>query len=373
MNARKPVVLVVDDEPMNLLILEETLGYLYEVHAAQNGRTAFEYMCQGGCVDLILTDVKMPEMDGFELCRRLKTEKHTCDIPLLFLTSLDSPVDEEKGLTLGAEDFIHKPISPPVVLARVRNHLELAQARSRLSQRNAELETLVQRRTHEVLEQKQQVITSQSAVITAFCTLAEARDNETGNHILRTQCYVETLARFLRHHPRYAPELDCEEVIQALCKSAPLHDIGKVAIPDTILLKPGRLSEDEWVIMRKHAAFGRDAIVKAERELGATASFLRYAREIAYGHHEKWDGSGYPEGHAGDAIPLSARLMAVADVYDALISRRVYKPPFPHEQAIAMILEGQGKHFDPDIAGALVAIGGEFRAIAAELRDEQTQ
>ena len=369
MSDRRPTLLIVDDEPVSLLILEETLGHDYAVQAAQDGRIALEYLLAGRPAELILSDVIMPAMDGFELCRRIKADERTRDIPLLFLTSLDSAIDEEKGLGLGAEDFIHKPISPPIVLARVRNHLELARARTRLHDRNAELELIVLERTREILDQKQQIITSQGAVIKAFCTLAEARDNETGNHILRTQHYVETLARHLCRLPRFATELD-DDAIQSLFKSAPLHDIGKVAIPDSILLKPGRLTPAEWAVMRRHAEYGRDAIAQAERELGATASFLRYAREIAYSHHEKWDGSGYPQGLAGETIPLSARLMAIADVYDALISRRVYKDAYPHAQAVDMILEGGGTHFDPDMAAAFGDIAGEFRDIARSYHDD---
>jgi putative two-component system response regulator len=361
-------LLIIDDEPINLLILEDLLVPEYDVHAESNAADALAYVGEGNSVDLILSDVMMPGMTGFELCRLLKADERSRDIPLLFLTSLDSDADEEQGLLLGAEDFIHKPISPPVVLARVRNHLELASARLILRERNARLELLVQERTRELIEQKVQIIASQGAVITAFCTLAEARDNETGNHIFRTQRYVGALAQRLSRHPRFADELS-DEVIRALFKSAPLHDIGKVAVPDTVLLKPGPLSEAEWVIMRRHTEYGRDAIVQAERQLGASGAFLRYAREIAYGHHEKWDGSGYPQGLAGEAIPLSARLMAVADVYDALISRRVYKEAFPHEQAVRIIVEGAGRHFDPDIARAFVEISEVFREIAFNYSD----
>jgi putative two-component system response regulator len=363
-------ILVIDDELTNRLILEETLAPHYAVQALPDGLAAQQYLSGGGAVDLVLSDVMMPHMDGFAFCRWLKADERTRDIPLLFLTSLDSDADEEKGFLLGAEDFIHKPISPAIVLARVRTHLELARTRVQLHARNADLELLVIQRTHELLAQKQQVISAQGAVITAFCSLAEARDNETGNHIQRTQRYVEALGRRLMSHPRFAPELD-EETLQLLFKSAPLHDIGKVAIPDAILLKPGSLSSEEWTIMRRHTEFGHAAILEAGRNLGDTAGFLRYASEIAWCHHEKWDGGGYPRGLAGEAIPLSARLMAVADVYDALISKRVYKPAYPHEQAAKIINEGSGRHFDPDVAAAFGEIEEEFRDIAASFRDEE--
>jgi len=371
-------VLIVDDQADNLLILEDVLSEHYEVHPATSGSEALTYLAGGGGADLILLDVMMPELDGFEVCRRLKASESTRSIPVMFLTGLDRPEDEELGFSLGAEDFIHKPISPAVVIARVRTHLALSRATRALERRNADLELLVAKRTTEISEQsrrlvtsKQEVIAAQAATITAFCALAEARDNETGNHIRRTQHYVRILAEALREHPRFKAELD-EEVIQLLFKSAPLHDVGKVATPDAILLKKGKLTPEEWVIMKQHCEYGRNAILQAEKALGevADASFLRYAAEIAYGHHERWDGTGYPQGQSGDAIPLSARLMAVADVYDALISRRVYKPPFPHEQALAMIVEDRGSHFDPDIVDALIQVAGEFASIARNFRDE---
>jgi len=362
-------ILVIDDELTNRLILEETLAPHYAVHALSDGLEARKYLSSGGSADLILSDVMMPNLDGFAFCRWFKSDERTRDIPLLFLTSLESDADEEQGFLLGAEDFIHKPISSSIVLARVRTHLELARTRAQLHARNVDLELLVMQRTHELLDQKQQVISAQGAVITAFCSLAEARDNETGNHILRTQNYVEALARRLVRHPRFAPDLG-EETIQLLFKSAPLHDIGKVAIPDAILLKPGPLSAEEWAVMRQHTVHGWAAIQEAGRNLGASADFLHHAAEIAWCHHEKWDGSGYPRGLAGDAIPLSARLMAVADVYDALISRRPYKPPFDHGKASALIVEGRGKHFDPDITDTFCEIAEEFRDIAASHRDK---
>ncbi len=369
-------ILIVDDQPENLPILEAFLGGEYRVHAAQSGQEALAYLDGAGRADLILLDVVMPQLDGFEVCRRVKANPRLHDIPILFVTSLDSPADEAKGLSLGAEDFIHKPFSPPVVLARVRNQIKLRQLTRLLKQRNVDLEGLVMERTQKILDQseqlmrqKQDMIAAQSATITAFCSLAEARDNETGNHIRRTQNYVKALAEQLRDHPRFRPHLD-DETILLLYKSAPLHDIGKVGVPDAILCKPGKLTPEEWTEMRRHAEYGRDAIAQAEGELGEQqGGFLRYAREIAYGHHEKWDGSGYPQGTAGEAIPVSARLMAVADVYDALISKRVYKPAYTHERALAIIQQGRGRHFDPDVADALQAIEAIFAEVARRYGD----
>ena len=370
-------ILAVDDQPDNLLILEELLGDRYTVHSVGNGTAALEFLDTGARVDLILLDVMMPGLNGYEVCERLKGNPAHHLIPVIFLTSLDSAADEERALRLGAEDFIHKPFSPPVVMARVANHLKLSRFTALLRERNDDLERLVVERTREIrqkadelLRQEELLISAQDSTIRAFCSLAEARDNETGNHIRRTQNYVKALALRLRAHPRFSAELT-DETVELLFKSAPLHDVGKVAIPDAILLKPGKLSEDEWRIMKQHAEYGRAAIASAEKEMGANhRSYLRYAREIAYGHHERWNGTGYPQGIAGDAIPVSARLMAAADVYDALISRRVYKPAFPHETAISMIAAERGAHFDPDVVDALLAIRDEFQDIARRYSDQ---
>lgn len=362
-------ILIADDQPSILLVLEEMLEERFEVHAFADGKGLLDYVHQGGAVDLVLTDVVMPLVDGFEVCRQLKADERTRDIPVLFLSSLESDTDEAFGLSLGAEDFIHKPFSLPVVLARVRNHLALADASKQLSRRNDELEQLVAERTREVVRRGEQLISAQDAIITALCSLADVRDNETGNHILRTQAYVRLLAEDLRTQPAFAPQLD-EENIAMITKSAALHDVGKVAIPDAILLKPGKLDADERAIMQHHCAYGRDTIARAIGGMAAdSGSYLHYAEEIAYSHHERWDGTGYPQGLQGTAIPLSARLMAIADVYDALISRRVYKPAFPHPQVVGIIAEERGKQFDPDMVDAFLRVADQFENIALSYLD----
>jgi putative two-component system response regulator len=370
------LILVVDDQHMDLLILEDLLSTRYQVVTATTGQEALDYFAAGKTADLILLDVMMEGMDGFSMCRQLKSQALTKEIPIIFLTGLDSPKEEEYGLSLGAEDFIHKPCSAPVVLARVHNHLSLSAARAELRMHNQNLAYLVDQRTQEMLRQSEELLrvqremlAAQGATIMAFCSLSEARDNETGNHIRRTQNYVLALANRLKHHPQYQAVLD-DETIELLYKSAPLHDIGKVAVPDAILLKPGKLNEEEWQVMRCHCLYGRNAVMDAEKVLGNDSdSFLRYAREIAFSHHERWDGSGYPCGLARDSIPLSARLMAVADVYDALISKRVYKAAYSHETAIAMITEENGQHFDPDIVAVLLEISDQFAEIALQFND----
>ena len=369
-------VIAVDDQPDNLLILEDYLGREFAVTTLAHGQQLIDFFAAGSLADLILLDVVMPMPDGYTLCRWLKTGPLTRDIPVMFLTSLESSTDEAFALSLGAEDFIHKPLSQAVVLARVRNHLLLAQARKSLQDQNRTLERLVAERTRKIQEQADelarrsgQIIAAQSATISAFCSLVEARDNETGNHILRTQHYMLALCEVMRLSPNHALELSDENITQ-IFKSAPLHDIGKVAIPDHILLKPGKLDPAEWEIMKKHAEYGAKAIAAAQGEIGdANTSFLEYARLIALTHHERWDGSGYPRGLAGDAIPLAGRMMAVADVYDALISRRVYKPALSHEAAIAIIVRERGKHFDPEVIDRLMTIAPRFAEIALRFAD----
>jgi putative two-component system response regulator len=360
-------VLIVDDSLTSIELLGNILGVEYDINFASSGAEALELAAKFP-PDLVLLDVVMPGIDGFEVCRRLRANPASRDIPVIFLTSLESAVDEEYGLSLGAEDFIHKPVSPPVVLARVRNHLVLANAKRELQRHNNELERLVEERTKEIFHRDQELIATQTATITAFCSLAEARDNETGNHIRRTQNYVRVLAEALRDHPRFRTAL-YGNTIELLFKSAPLHDVGKVAIPDAILLKPGKLTAEEWEIMKRHCVAGRDAIVAAANVLISGSSYLTYAAEIAYCHHERWDGKGYPRGLAGEDIPVSARLMAVADVYDALITKRVYKEAFPHDESIQIMAEERGTHFDPDIFDAMLSVTDRFQAIAQQYRD----
>jgi putative two-component system response regulator len=358
----KESVLIVDDTPDNLALISSVLKNYYAIRIANSGERALKVATTLPYPDLILLDIMMPDMDGYEVCRRLKADAATADIPVIFLTAKTDIEDEQKGFDSGCVDYIVKPVSPPIVLARVKTHLLLKSARDFLKDQNAYLEDEVARRTREVQ-------TIQDVTIMAMASMAETRDNETGNHLRRTQYYVKVLAEKLRSNPRFSRTLNDDRTIELLHKSAPLHDIGKVGIPDHILLKPGRLTPEEFEIMKTHTTLGRDAIVAAEKLCDVPNSFLQFAREIAYSHQEKWDGSGYPQGLAGEQIPVSARLMAVADVYDAVISKRVYKPSYPHEQAIEIIREGRGIHFDPDVADAFVTAADEIKAIALRFAD----
>ena len=358
----KQTILVVDDEPINIMVLSDLLKTDYRIIAAKNAEQALSRVNSDSPPDLILLDVMMPGMDGFDVCRALKSEPRTAAIPVIFVTAMNEEVDETKGLSVGAVDYISKPISPPIVTARVKNHLALKKAQDALNQQNEILEEKVKLRT-------QYLAKTQDVTIYAMATLAETRDNETGNHIRRTQYYVKALAEEIAGQGLYSSELTPDN-IELLYKSAPLHDIGKVGIPDSILLKPGKLTDDEFEIMKTHASLGAEAIIEAEKELGnQETSFLRYAREISACHHEKWNGRGYPLGLAGTDIPLSGRLMAVADVYDALISKRVYKPAFDHDKATEIIIEGRGVHFDPDIVDAFLRLEDRFKEIAAKFKD----
>ena len=354
--SKQLTVLVVDDTASNLVLMNDLLKPYYTVKSAANGVRALKIANSGSPPDLVLLDIMMPEMDGYEVCRQLKADPSTRDIPVIFLTAKTETSDEQMGFELGAVDYITKPISPPIVLARVKTNLQNKAAADFLKDKNAYLEQEVARRTEEVRD-------IQDVTILTLASLAETRDNETGNHIIRTQHYVKLLAEALQGHPRFAQHLD-DATIDLLFKSAPLHDIGKVGIPDSILLKPGKLTPEEFDVMKTHTTLGKTAIEAAESRLGKNVPFLLCAKEIAYSHQEKWDGSGYPQGLAGDAIPVSARLMAIADVYDALISRRVYKAPFTHEAAMAIIQEGRGRHFDPDVVDAFVTIQMHCQAIA---------
>ncbi|MEI6669774.1 MAG: response regulator [Acidobacteriota bacterium] len=359
--AYRPTVLVVDDTPDNVMLLSALLKDTYKVKVVNSGERAIRAVQGAAKPDLVLLDIMMPGLSGYDVIAEFKANPATRDIPVIFLTAMTATEDEKKGLEMGASDYITKPISPPIVMARVKTQLENKAAADLLRGHNAYLEAEVSKRTRELSA-------IQEVTILTMASLAETRDSDTGNHIRRTQHYVKLLAEKLRTHPRFEDALSAD-TIEMLYKSSPLHDIGKVGIPDRILLKPGRLSADEFEIMKTHTTLGRNAIEQAEAQLGLTVEFLRLAKEIAYCHQEKWDGTGYPAGLRGDAIPVSARLMAVADVYDALISRRIYKSGMPHAQAAAIIVEGRGLHFDPDVVDAFVELQPEFRLVAERFAD----
>lgn len=366
-----PTILIVDDEPANLALLNEVLAPHFRVLAANSGQRALALIVTSPQPDLILLDIMMPGKDGYMILREIIQNPATADIPIIFVTALNDEHNEEYGLNLGAVDYISKPIKPALVLARVRTHLELKLARDRMREQNRWLE-------EEVAQRVSEIELVQDVSLAALAELAETRDDDTGNHILRTQSYIAQLTKFYLASDN--TQLD-EHTANMIVKASPLHDVGKVGIPDAILLKPAPLTPEEFAIMKTHAEIGANAIAQAlKRALNmhtpVTDKYARHAldvletaQDIARSHHERWDGKGYPHGLAGEAIPFSARLMALADVYDALISERIYKAAMLPEQAWEIILEGKGKQFDPAVVEAFDACHEEFGHIARRFQD----
>ncbi len=344
-------------------VLVDLLRPTYNLVVARDGAQALERLQGETLPDLALVDVMMPRMDGLELCRRMKSDARLAGIPVIFVSALGQTHNETEGFQCGAVDYITKPISPAIVGARVRTHLALRQASRALALRNQTLEDIVARRTRELAM-------TQDVTIQALASLVETRDHETGGHILRTQRYVKIMADEMRRDPRFQASLT-PRAVELMFKSAPLHDIGKVGIPDAVLLKAGKLTAEEFEIMKTHTTIGRQALMAAAGENSKSSEFLRFAIEITGAHHEKWDGSGYPDGLAGEAIPLSARLMAMADVYDALTSVRIYKRALSHEEAKAIIVAGRGQHFDPGVVDAFLRREAEFAEVARLLADAE--
>lgn len=344
----KDKILIVDDIAENIHFLIEILKDDYSLVAAKDGETALDFAMQTPHPDLILLDIVMPGMDGYDVLVKLKANPKTAKIPVIFVTALGEVGNESKGLELGAIDYVVKPFVPELLKARVRNHLELKSYRDSLQQQ-------VDARTKQLKHSKE-------AAIQAMGVVAEGRDPDMGGHIMRTKLYVRLLAEALAQKPQFKPELTADRIDQ-MYLSAPLHDLGKVAISDRILLKPGKLSTEEFDEMKLHTTIGEKTILEVQSQF-KELELLEVAREIISGHHERWDGSGYPRGLAGEEIPLSARIMAVADVYDALISKRPYKPEYSHDQTVEMIKAEAGQHFDPQIVETFLEIEEQFEQIA---------
>jgi putative two-component system response regulator len=361
-DAEPATVLVVDDTPANLTLMSSVLREHWRVQLANSGAKALE-LAHRQAPDLILLDIMMPGLDGYETCRQLKADPRLSHVPVLFLTAMTQPEDEIRGFECGAADFIHKPFNPHTVVARVRTQIEAKAGRDALRSRETWLQAELDKRLDEVNRLR-------DATLHVMISFAEFRDEDTGFHVKRTQEYVRVLATQLntmRDASRHMPV----EQVDHVARSAPLHDLGKVAIPDHILLKPGKLTEPEMIIMKTHAERGWDMLSRAADRMGSGGQeFLHYGMQIARSHHERWDGRGYPDGLAGEAIPLSARLMAVADVYDALISRRPYKEPMSHAAACAYIEGNAGAHFDPLVVQAFSRARNHVQAIARRWRDE---
>jgi putative two-component system response regulator len=359
----KPTILIVDSASENLMAMKTVLRDRYTVRMAASGEGAFQQMNELPHPELVVLDESLPDMDGYAVLQELRASFLTADIPVLMLSGSADAFGGRKALEAGAVDVLRKPVLSDLLLARIATHIELRRLRNAGRNEPGRVNRLVAERTKQVVEVR-------DAAIMAIACLAEANDTNTARHVRRTQRYFMALARELRFHPAYRLQLGDLD-IALMAQAVPLHDIGKLRVPDAILNKPGRLTLDEFEVMKQHTVYGRDAIASVAGALGGDTRFLRHAHDIAGSHQEKWNGTGYPEGLQGLGIPLSARLMAVADVYDALISERVYKPTFTHETAIELIRQGRGEHFDPDVVDALLVVENEFRMIALDAYDNQ--
>ena len=355
MMMEKCKILVVDDEERNLRLMQALLAPLgHAVSVARNGREAVDLAARLD-VDLVLLDVMMPVMDGFEAARLLKQGEATSRIPVVMVTALRDVEHRVRSLEVGADDFLSKPVDSSELKARVRSLLKVKAYNDHMRDYRRELEAEVARRTEELRLAYAALKESSLDTIVRLSRAAEFKDDDTGAHVLRMSHYSAAVARALG---------DDQEQVEALLHAAPSHDVGKIGIPDRILLKPGRLDEDEWKIMRRHCLFGRRILEGADNDV------LRLAEIVAFTHHEKWDGSGYPCGLRGEDIPRAGRIVAVADVFDALTSRRPYKEPFSIERSFEILREGRGGHFDPEVVDAFFSVEPEILAIKARYLNE---
>ena len=349
----RKIIFIVDDNATSLITAETALEKRYRLLSMTSAREMFGLL-KKWVPDLILMDVAMPDMDGFEALARLKKSNLHAHIPVIFLTALSGAVNEAYGIELGAVDFITKPFSETVLNKRIKNHLQLDEL---IRERTAQLE----RRTNELVESTEELIMLRNGIVCTMADLVERRDKDTGGHLDRTSVYMGILLDAMLMQGLYAELLEDLD-LESLVSSARLHDVGKIVIPDSILNKPGRLSAEEFTIMKEHSTEGERIIDRAIERTGKTG-FLKCAKLFAGYHHERWDGTGYPYGLSGTDIPLHGRLMALIDVYDALVSDRPYKKAFPHEEAVHIILEESGRHFDPDIVRVFNKINHQFKAV----------
>ena len=345
-------ILIVDDTPENLDILSEMLRLRgYTVRPVTSGKQALD-TAMISPPDLILLDINMPDMNGYEVCELLKLNGSLSAIPVIFISALNETLDKVKAFSVGGVDYITKPFQYEEVLARVETHLHIRNLQRELEKHNLNLEEMVKEKIKELYE-------SQMATIQALAEISESRDDDTGKHLDRVQIYCRMLAFELSKNDNYKNVIN-ESYIDNIYFASPLHDIGKVAIPDYILLKPGKLTPDEFEIMKTHTTLGANTLENVRKKYPANA-FINMGIGIAHHHHEKWDGSGYPEGLSGEDIPLSARIMTIADVYDALRSKRIYKEPFTHKDSCDIIIKGTGTQFDPVIIETFKELQESFK------------
>ncbi len=359
---KRQTIMLVDDNQANLNMGKNMLKDYYEVYALPSSERLFKFL-ETVTPDLILLDVSMPNMTGFDVIKILKAHVRYADVPVIFVTSRTDEMDELEGLALGAQDYVTKPFSAPILLKRIENLLLIERQKKELKGLNDNLIEMVKEKTTTISG-------LQSMIIDAIAELVEFRDIVTGGHISRTQKYVELLLNQLVMSNIYDEEILRWENMEYIVPATQLHDIGKIFISDTILNKPGRLSPEEYEIMKTHVACGVQAIRRLQ-EKAYDQPFLKYAEIVADAHHEKWDGSGYPGNLKGSEIPLLGRLMAIADVYDALTSVRPYKEPCTPQEAADIIVSGAGTHFDPVLVGVFKKVSGEFARIASTSQESE--
>jgi len=352
MNNEKKLVVLVDDNSANLRIGKNVLAEKFAVATCPSAEKMFSLL-ENNTPAIIMLDVDMPEMNGYEAIKILKTKPETKDIPVIFLTARNESDDELAGLSLGAIDYITKPFQPQLLLKRIEIHILVEEQRKELKGFNENLRKMVEEKTENVIE-------LQNALLKTMAELVECRDDITGGHIERTQHGVKILLEELEKSGVYQEETKGWDE-NLLLQSCQLHDVGKISISDSILKKPGKLTPEEFDEMKKHTSFGEQIIEKIEA-LAKESDFLNYAKIFAASHHEKWDGTGYPRGLKGDKIPLLGRIMAIADVYDALTSERPYKKAFSHEEAVRIITEGGGTQFDPALVEIFVQAADQFKS-----------
>lgn len=361
----KKKIMIVDDNTTNLAVGKSALQDNYDVLTVNSGERGLQILGKM-LPDLILLDVDMPGMDGYETIKLIKSlNEEAAQIPVIFLTARSDASSELDGLSLGAVDYIHKPFSPPLLQKRIELHLLVQDQKIRLAEQNTLLLDFNKNLQGMVDEKAGKIVRLQDIFITTFSELVEFRDEATGGHIVRTQLYLKALAEKMIERNYYPGTIEQKD-INLLVQSAQLHDVGKINIPDHILNKRGRLTDEEFEIMKRHTTMGKEAIEKIVDKV-EESEFLAHAQIMAYSHHERWDGYGYPLGLAGEDIPIQGRLMAISDVYDALVSERPYKPPFEHDIAVGIILQGKGTQFDPLLVELFEEISDEFHEISKKV------
>jgi len=364
MSVGKKTVIMVDDDLTNLTIGYNTLEKHYDIITLNSGARLLKIL-EKKIPDLILLDVDMPEMNGYETIVQLKGSADFSHIPVIFLTAKNDTTSELKGLSLGAVDYITKPFSPPLLVKRIELHLLVESQKRELMEQKRELERFNKNLQEMVDEKTATVVELQNSILRTIAELVEYRDNITGGHIERTQSYLRILLDALQQTDIYKDEI-ADWDVELLLQSAQLHDVGKIAIEDSILRKPGRLTPEEFEKIKEHAVFGFKVFERIAKNTSQQA-FLEQAKILAVSHHEKWDGSGYPYGLSGSEIPLQGRLMAIADVYDALVSDRPYKRSLPHEEAVGIIKKDSGTHFDPALVEVFLNVAGRFEEVGLQI------